>query len=146
MQKTTVFSWVILLLLITGCGKSEGSGSPADDFGTPHVINNDDNIPPVIDIVTPTSGQEFSNGQNISITGKITDAGGLYRGSIRIVNDATGTIVKEQLYEIHGFQLYNFSLSHAVSVAMVSNYTITVRFEDHGLNVTAGSVQVKVNP
>ncbi len=146
MPGPSVFIWVLILLLSAGCSKSGGSGPADDGSGTPHIINNDDNIPPVVEIITPTSGQEFSNGQHISITGKITDAGGLYRGSIRIVNDANGIIVKEQLYEIHGFQLYNFSLSHAVSAAMASNYTITVRFEDHGLNATAASVQVKVNP
>jgi len=103
-------------------------------------------IAPAIEITTPTNGQVFANGNTINVTGKVTDIGGLYRGSIRITNDADGALLKEQLYETHGFQLYNFNISHTTAITAVSNYTVTVRFEDHGSNVTSASVKVKVNP
>ncbi len=130
----------ILTVVLISCSKG---GSVPDDQ---HIIDNNDLIAPVIEITTPTDGQVFSYGNSISVTGKVTDVGGLYRGSIRITNDANGALIKEQLYEIHGFQLYNFNITHPASVAVASDYTVTVRFEDHGNNVTAASVKVKVNP
>jgi hypothetical protein len=76
----------------------------------------------------------------------VTDDAGLYRGTIRIVNDATGFALVNQPYEIHGLLLYNFNIPHNTSVATSSDYTVTVSFEDHGSNSTSRSVKVKVNP
>jgi hypothetical protein len=131
-------------LLLVACSK--GSGAAPDDGGGTHIINNNDTTAPVVEIFTPVDAQVFTNGAVISMTGKITDIGGLYKGTIRIINDATGAVVKEQLYEIHGFQSYNFNLSHTASVTSVSDYTVTVTFEDHGLNQTSKSVKIKVTP
>ncbi|HEX7846373.1 MAG TPA: Ig-like domain-containing protein [Chitinophagaceae bacterium] len=124
-------------ILLAACSKS-GNG--------PHEIDDSDVTPPVIEITTPTAGQVFASGSIITVTGKVTDAAGLYRGSVRITNDADGAQVKEQLYEIHGFQSYNFNVPHATSVTTPSDYTVTVKFEDHGNNITTASVKVKVNP
>jgi len=79
------------------------------------------------------------------VEGKVTD-NGLYQGSIRITDDANGSLIKEQLYEIHGFQLYNFSLAYRAAVTVITNYTVTVQYEDHGLNKATKAVKVKVNP
>ena len=51
-----------------------------------------------------------------------------------------------QAYEIHGLLLYNFSINHTVSTFAAADYTVTVSFEDHGLNATTKSVKVKVTP
>lgn len=138
-----IFFVVTCTALIAACSRG-GSGGSADDG--PHVINDNDVVPPVVEITTPTEGQVFANGNSINMTGKITDDNGLYRGSIRITNDADGSIIKEQSYEIHGFLLYNFSLSHTVSVTTAADYTVKVSFEDHGQNVSSKTVKVKVNP
>ncbi len=142
MRKVYFILGLAVLAALIGCSKGSSGGS---DDG-PHDPNPSDTIPPVVEIQSPGEGQVFTSGNTISITGKITDAAGLYRGSIRITNDASSAVVKEQLYEIHGFQLYNFNLSHTASVTTVSNYTVTVSFEDHGLNMTTKSVKIKVNP
>jgi hypothetical protein len=134
---------VFVVVTLAACSKGP---TETDDGGGPHIINNNDTIAPVVEIYTPADAQVFPNGSVIGMTGKITDDGGLYRGSIRITNDANGNLVKEQLYEIHGFQLYNFNLSYTTSVTTVSDYTVTVTFEDHGQNQTSKSVKVKVNP
>jgi phosphate-selective porin len=139
-----IFSILILAIgtgLLTGC--STGASEAPEE---PHVYNSGDTTAPVIQINTPTAGQVFVNGNSISITGRITDDGGLYRGDIRITNDANNAVIKEQHYEIHGFRSYDYSLSHTVSVGAASDYTITVAFEDHGLNVTTKTVKVKANP
>jgi hypothetical protein len=140
MKRLRLIITLASLGILSACSK--GGSTPDDN----HIIDNNDVIAPVIEITTPTDGQVFANGNSINVTGKVTDDGGLYRGSIRITNDANGSLVKEQLYEIHGFQSFNFNISHTTSITAVSDYTVTVRFEDHGTNVTAASVKVKVNP
>ena len=140
----------ILLLLATGillaaaCSKG---GTSSDDGGGSHPAPSPiDTIAPSLNINTPTSNQVFTSGNVINVTGRITDDLGLYRGSIRITNDANGTILKEQLYEIHYVLSYDFSISYTTSVTVPSDYTVTVFFEDHGYNGAAKSVKMKVNP
>ncbi len=138
-----ILLFVLSIAGLISCSKSGSSGSSDDG---PHVINNNDLVPPVIEFTTPTEGQVFSNGSTISMTGKITDDNGLYRGTIRITNDATSGKVFEQPYEIHGLLLYNFNLSHVINVTTPTDFTVTASFEDHGQNLTTKSVKIKVNP
>jgi len=133
----------VLTIVALACSRS---GTDVDPNGGPHVINYYDSIAPAVEIYTPAADQVFTSGSNISITGKITDETGLYRGSVRVTNDANGELIREQLYEIHGFLSYNYTVNYIAQVAALSNYTITVSFEDHGLNTTSRSVKVKVNP
>lgn len=86
----------------------------------------------------------FATGSVITIQGNVKDEA-LYNGKIRIVNEANA-LIKEQAYEIHGLTSFNFSLTHLVSVTVASEYTVTVEFQDHGLNKTSKSVKVKVRP
>jgi hypothetical protein len=146
-MKTRVY---ILLVLITGvmfavaCSKG---GTSSDDGGGAHPTPSPiDTIAPSLNINTPTSNQVFTSGNVINVTGRITDDLGLYRGSIRITNDANGALLKEQLYEIHYVLAYDFNISYTTSVTVPSDYTVTVFFEDHGYNNAAKSVKVKVNP
>jgi hypothetical protein len=132
------------LAVITACNKSGTGIAPDDD--PPHVYNPTDTTPPTIVIYTPTDAQVFASGTPINITGKVTDSGGLYRGSIVVVNDANGVAMKEQLYEIHAALSYTFNISYTPSVTTLSNYTVVVSFEDHGLGITTKSVKVKINP
>jgi hypothetical protein len=147
-MKTRVHILLFLALVVmfaTACSK--GTSSSIDHGGgpgpTPSPI---DTIAPSLTINTPTSNQVFTSGNVINITGKVTDDLGLFRGSIRITNDATGALIKEQLYEIHFVLSYDFNISYATSVTIPSDYTITVFFEDHGSNSATKSVKVKVNP
>lgn len=138
---------LIAAALAAGCskgGSSNGSNPGGDDPHNYYVPN--DTIAPVLVVSTPTGGQVFSSGNPINVTGRITDELGLYRGSIRIVNDANGELQKEQLFEIHSVLDYNYSLSFPTYVTVVSNYTVTVWFEDHGLNKVTQTVKVKINP
>jgi hypothetical protein len=126
-------------IIIASCSKA---GSAAED---PHISDFNDSTTPVVELKNPTDNQVFTSGETIMVEGKVTD-NSLYRGSIRITDDANATVVKEQLYEIHGFQLYNFSLAYKTSVTSVTNYTINVQYEDHGSNAGIKSVKVRVNP
>lgn len=89
----------------------------------------------------------FSNGNVISITGRITDDLGLYRCFVeKIVNEGNGNTVMSQAFEIHGLRLYNFDLTHTTSVVASSDYSVVITFDDHGANSATKSVPVKVNP
>lgn len=131
--------------MLSACSKSGTGNNDGGDDG-PHVVTPTDTTPPEISIYTPTTGQVFSSGNTITITGRLTDDLGLYRGTIKVINDATGAALHSQAYEIHGLRLYNFNLSYTPSVSAASDYSVVVTFEDHGLNSTAKSVSVKVNP
>ena len=131
--------WLVPVLFLFSCTRN--GIAPNDD---PHVVNLNDTIFPVITANNPLPDQVFINGETITIEGKVTDQG-LYRGNIQILNTASSTIIKEQAYEIHGLLEYNFSLSYPTSVSSISDYTITVWFQDHGLNITTKTVKVKVN-
>ena len=128
-------------LLFTHCS-SGGYGQETDPN---HVLNFSDSTVPVVEITTPTADQEFKSGTTINITGKITD-NSLYQGSINIKDEASGTTVKDQVYEIHGLASYSYNLAWTPSVTKISSYIITVKFEDHGFNESSKSVKVKVNP
>lgn len=139
----------LCITLICSCGKGSpvapepgggGNGNPN------HNLNNDDTTAPVLQILSPVDMQAYSSGSAIQVKGKITDDLGLYQGRIRILNDANGSVLKEQLYEIHGTVAYNFDISYVATVTAASQYTVSVFFEDHGLNTVTKSVKVKVNP
>ena len=137
--------WGLIVLLPVSCSRS-GVIVEDDPGGGPHVFNPTDTSAPDITINTPAPNQVFVSGSTINITGKITDDYGLYRGTIKVINDANGFEMKNQAYEIHGFRTYDFSLSHLTAVTVPSDYTVVVSFEDHGLNITTKSVKIKVNP
>ena len=143
------FSWILFLagLCFFGlsCSKDREENDP-NNGPDPHVYNPVDATAPTITINTPSVNQVFSSGNTITVSGLVSDDYGLYRGIIKIINNANGVEVKQQAYEIHGLKNYNFSLSHVSSVTAPADYTVVVYFEDHGYNGTTRSVPVKVNP
>ena len=134
------------VLFALGCSKGGSSSGDGGGGGLHPTPSPNDTIAPVLIINTPTANQLFTSGNMINITGRITDDLGLYRGSIRITNDANGAILKDQQYEIHYVLGYDFNLSYTTNVTAPSDYTVTVFFEDHGYNNASKSVKVKVNP
>lgn len=135
-----------MFVLLTGVISCSRGGAAIDDGDGDdnHVVTPTDVVAPVITISGPGAGQQFAAGSSVAVTGKITDDYGLYRGTIKFTNDANGSVVKQQAYEIHGFMEYNYSLSGVFSSP--GDYTATVSFEDHGLNSTSASVKFRVNP
>ncbi len=142
-----IFLFSFLVVIVAACSKG-GLGTTDNGIGGggAHDSGIVDTIPPTLEIYTPTDNQVFNSGNSINVTGKISDDLGLYRGSITITNDANGAVLKEQLYEIHYVLSYNFNISYTTSVNTPSDYTVTVSFEDHGLNWATKSVKVRVNP
>ena len=152
MKKFTIlfsFAGIFAFFSLASCSKS--GGTPYDDAngtggGGGHVYTASDTTAPQITIYTPVADQVFSSGTAINITGKITDDYGLYRGTIKVINNSNGLVQMNQPYEIHGLLSYNFNINHTVNVIAPADFTIIVSFEDHGLNVTTKTVKVKTNP
>jgi hypothetical protein len=147
-MKTKFPLFVIGLLFATflmiSCSK--GGISPADNDGGPHDIVPTDTIAPQLQIYSPSANEEFANGQIINIRGKLTDDYGLYRGTVKLTNDANGNAVFYQAYEIHGLIQYDISVNYHVSVTSVTNYTLTISFEDHGNNIVTKTINIKARP
>jgi hypothetical protein len=130
----------VLILCFLSCSK--GGAPPGDE---PHVIDVTDDTFPSVQITTPTDSQVFTSGSTINVTGLVTD-NSLYRGFISITNESNGLVVKDQAYEIHYVQSYNYSISHLITVTTPTEFTVKVSFEDHGPNMTTKTVKFKVNP
>ena len=145
-QRSLLIIFYSAVILLSGACSKGGNAVDDHSGGGGGNPSPNDVTPPILDIYTPTANQVFTSGNNIDISGRIADDLGLYRGSIRITNDATGQVVKEQLYEIHYVLLYSFNISYTTSVTVPTDYTVTVFFEDHGYNSATKSVKVKVNP
>jgi len=132
----------MLLLIVSACSKTKGN---SDDDDHHNGGDTQDTTFPVMRIDKPLTDQVFISGDTITVDAFITD-NGLYRGKIKIVNDATGLVVDEKSVETHFFTSYNFVFRHKSSVTVASNYTVTVEYEDHGNNITTQTRKIKVNP
>ncbi|HNR17128.1 MAG TPA: hypothetical protein PKG90_10735 [Chitinophagaceae bacterium] len=82
-------------MVFTACSK--GGTTIEEPGGGPHVVTTSDTTQPILDIYTPVNDESFTGGE----------------------------LIKEQLYEIHGNRLYNFSVSHIASVTALTNCTVT---------------------
>ena len=142
----TLIISVLLSGLMVACTKSGSNTDDGSGGGGPHIITDNDTTRPVLTVITPSNNQVYTSGSTVSVSGTITDDMGLYRGYVRITNDVTGEVVKEQLYEIHGILSYNFNVAAAVTVTVATDYTVSVFYEDHGLNGVNRTLKVKVNP
>lgn len=137
-QNLLLIIGIFLIVAASGCSKGALQADP-------HQTDFSDTTTPVVQVSGPSDNQVFRNGEVIHVSGRVTD-NSLYQGSIRIMEDATNIILKDQAYEIHGYQVYDFNLDYQALVTATTYYTITVKFEDHGLNVGSKAVKVIINP
>ena len=130
-----------VMLFITGCSKV---GDPPDE--DIHVIDHSDNVFPVLVVNKPLNNQVLNNGDTIFVEGMVSDDKTMYRGRIKISDDGTGFVLKEEFFETHVLQTINFNVFYKANVTAVADFTVLVEFEDHGLNKVYVSLKVKVNP
>lgn len=124
-----------IALFITGCSKS---GDTTDEVS--------DNIFPVLVVNKPVNNQVLNNGDTIFVEGMVSDDRMMYRGRIKISDDGTGFVVKEEFFETYVLQTINFNVFYKTNVVVMTDYTVLVEFEDHGLNKVYVTLRVKVNP
>ena len=140
----------VLLILLIGftclvfiaCTKVGGTALVDD----PTHFDPGDDVFPVIVLNKPSDNQVYANGDSIVVNGYATDNKIVYKGNIKIIDDAIGLAVNEQNFESHIYNRIDFNVAYKADVSKVSTYTIQIEFEDHGLNVTKQELKVKVNP
>ena len=135
-----LLSYCLLIFIGFSCGKGGGTEEQPHAYYDPN-----DYSYPTVTVNTPTDNQVFTSGSTVVVTGNVTD-NSLFQGSISIKNDANGLVVKDQAYEIHYIPSYDFTLSCPITVTTSTTFTVSVKFEDHGHNVTAKTVKITVNP
>jgi hypothetical protein len=127
--------------LLAGCSKT--AGGDVDDV---HVVDENDDIFPVISVTKPVVNQVYSSGDSIIIEGNVSDNKTLYKGKVQLKNDATSAIVAENFYETHFLKTISFRVAGKAVVTSATDFSIITEFEDHGLNKTSQTFKVKVNP
>ena len=144
MKRNFYFIAILVLssLLMSSCSKV-GGGTVEEDLD---AIDNNDDVLPVINLVRPVANQVYKSGDSIIVEGKVTDNKKLYKGKIFISNSINGAVVAEQYYETHFLQVMDLRLAYKATVSLATDFTVTVEFEDHGLNKATQTLSVKVNP
>ena len=117
-----------LSLMLIACSKD-----PAED---------QDKQAPVLTLTTPTNSQVYSAGQNIMISGQVTDNKFIKEIHVVITNQSTGY---EYLHvHIHpNTNSFTFSQSYAAQTGI--SYKIDVIADDPSANSSAKTVQVSCN-
>lgn len=129
-------------ILLVGCSKAGG----ATEEENLNAVDNNDDIFPVITVSRPTVNQVYTSGDSIIVEGKVTDDKKLYTGKVQIKNDANGFVVADAYYETHFLSAINFRMAYRTYVTSPADLTVLLEFQDHGLNTTAATIKVKVNP
>jgi hypothetical protein len=127
----------IVAFLIFSCSRERGAE-------VHHPGGDHDTTFPVVQVNQPVMNQQYRNQDTLKIEGNATDIG-LHAGNIRIIDEANGNVLKQQAFDLHTLNTYNFYLTHVINVTR-ANYTIRVDFEDHGSNHTVKNIPVKVMP
>jgi hypothetical protein len=101
-----------------------------------------DTVLPVIILVTPVSGQNFTAGQTIQISGNITDNKYVAEVHIHVTNTNTGALLMDvHLYPGSNSTTFNQSITATAGV----NYKIQIIAKDRAVNEASVSVDVTCN-
>lgn len=124
----TLLAGSILILFLTGCSDKSG--------------NNNDTELPVITINMPLTGQIFTSGQPIIISGGITDNKYVAEVHIHVTNTNTGTL----LMDVHKFPANNtVAFNESITAAAGVNYKIQIVATDKEVNEARATVTVSCN-
>ena len=127
--------------LIASCSKvGAGEEENLDE------IDRSDNVFPVINAAKPSANQVYRSGDSIIVEGNVTDDKKMYKGKVQIKNDANNLMVAENYYETHFLPDINFRLAYQAIVTAPTDFSVLVEFQDHGMNISAATIKVKVNP
>jgi hypothetical protein len=128
-MKASILPAIIFLsFILTGCSKK--------------VPGEKDIIAPVVNIASPLNAQIFTGGQNINITGTITDDKYIAEVHIHVSNTATGSL----LMDIHLYPATNIvNFNQSINAVSGTNYKILVTAKDKAINEGRSSVEVAAN-
>ena len=111
-----------------------------------NMIDEDDDVFPVISVSKPTANQVYISGDSIIVEGKVTDNKIVYKGKVQIKNDANNVVMADAYYESHFLQAINYRVAYKAEVSVPTDFSILAEFQDHGANTSTTTIKVKVNP
>lgn len=112
-------SVVFIALAFAACGKS-------------------DETPPVVNVITPSDNQVFTNGQTVNVQAEISDETGIHMVHL-IVIDNNGIHLDHFEEHLDG---KTYTLNRSFTVQSGKSYTVTVDATDHGDNTTKKDLHV----
>ena len=133
--------FVVGSVIMLSCGKV---GAAQEE--TPDMIDQNDDIFPVINVSKPTANQVYTSGDSIIVEGVVTDNKIVYKGKVQIKNDANNLVLADGLYESHFLTAINYRVAYKAVVTVPTDFSILIEFQDHGANVSTTTLKVKVNP
>ena len=133
--------FVLATVIISSCTKVGDAAEENLD-----VIDQNDDVFPVINISKPIANQVYTSGDSIIVEGKVTDDKIVYKGKVQIKNDANNLIMSDGYYESHFLQAISYRLAYKAVVTAPTDFSILVEFRDHGANTSTTIIKVKVNP
>lgn len=98
-----------------------------------------DTVLPVITIATPLTGQTFTPGQSILISGSITDNAYIAEAHIHVSNSNTGALLMDvHVYPAAASAVFNQSITATAGIT----YKIQVIAKDKAVNEARATVEV----
>jgi hypothetical protein len=128
MKKLFFYAGILLCFSNCGCHK-----------------HSDENVAPVLTIITPSANQVYKSGDNVVISGSVTD-NSLHELRIDITVTATGASLYNNVISVHDLTSYTINNSWKSSVTTSTAATVKVEVEDHSGNVAEKKVSIVINP
>jgi len=132
---------VLTSVIMISCTKV-GAGEEENS----NMIDEEDDVFPVITVSKPTANQVYISGDSIIVEGKVIDNKIVYKGKVQIKNDANNLVMADGYYESHFLSAINYRVAYKAIVTAPTDFSILVEFQDHGANTSTTTIKVKVNP
>jgi hypothetical protein len=107
-------------------------------------MGNDTPAAPTVKVLLPIEGDQFVNGQSITIKGDIVDVATLKSLSIKITDDKTGATYYTNSLTSKDIVSNAFEVAWAAKVPDWSDSTITVTVENTSSQATSKTVKIKI--
>jgi hypothetical protein len=107
-------------------------------------MGNDTPAAPTVKVLLPIEGDQFVNGQSITIKGDIVDVATLKLLNIKITDDKTGVVYYTNSLTSKDIISNTFNVAWAAKVTDWSDSTITVTVENTSSQATSKTVKIKI--
>jgi hypothetical protein len=118
---------IIMILVFTGCKDETAAGLP------------------VIDIISPTTGQMISSGDSVRLFFNVSHEDDLHEITVELINDDMDFVAWDSTIHTHG-QNYSFDQKQEVNVSVMTNMLLRVTAEDHNDITAQDSVAFMFHP
>jgi Bacterial Ig domain len=107
-------------------------------------MGNDTPTAPTVKVLLPIEGDQFVNGQSITIKGDIVDAATLKSVTIKVIDDKTGMIYYTNSLTSKDVSNNTFNVAWVAKVPDWSDSTVTVTIENASNQMASKAVKIKI--